>query len=440
MKKTSLALFSLSLAATFSLAAAPKITSYTLEQDAKTHLVTIKYTLSEDAIVTLDVQTNGVSIGLQNFKSIVSPTSDNELVPAFRVLRAGEHTILWKPQRDWPGFVFDNNELGVTLKAWPLDNPPDIMVVRLDDMYHTEKLTRFYEKIEDLPGGLKVCDPEDEEAVEALKGDEYRSSKMVFKRVSAAGNKWRMGSPESETKWRSTTENLHYVTMTNDYYLAIYPMTYAQFAYVAWSFGDKSVTPKCYTAYYDWRGGMGNSGDGGSCYVWPAQGHAVDPNKYMQKIRSKTGLEFDFPTEAQWEYACRAGTAGPYGDGSSDGHAIGWDVSNSGSAYNVGMKLRPVGLKIPNAWGFYDMHGNAGEWVLDQWGDEPTEPVTEPAGPTDNPDYRVWKGGSAFTDLIVSGRSAARGSCKYGQTYSSSNPIGVRLCCPAVIPMSICAD
>ena len=96
MKKVSLVFASMSLAATCSFAT-PAITSYTLEQNEKSRLVTIRYTLSDDAIVTLDVTTNGVSIGMQNFKSIVSPTADNELVPAFRASSPALHRIHGHP-------------------------------------------------------------------------------------------------------------------------------------------------------------------------------------------------------------------------------------------------------------------------------------------------------------------------------------------------------
>jgi formylglycine-generating enzyme required for sulfatase activity len=73
-----------------------------------------------------------------------------------------------------------------------------------------------------------------------------------------------------------------------------------------------------------------------------------------------SGHEFTLPTEAQWEYACRAGTEGPYA-GPLDEMA--WYCANSGET------SRPVALKRPNAWGFYDMHGNVWEWCLDLKGD-----------------------------------------------------------------------
>ena len=75
----------------------------------------------------------------------------------------------------------------------------------------------------------------------------------------------------------------------------------------------------------------------------------------------KTGLSL--PTEAQWEYACRAGSKGPYA-GTGDLDSMGWN-----SEVNDCRSTHPVGGKAPNAWGLYDMHGNVEEWCLDVWND-----------------------------------------------------------------------
>jgi len=92
------------------------------------------------------------------------------------------------------------------------------------------------------------------------------------------------------------------------------------------------------------------------------------------------------PTEAEWEYAARAGTSGiRYGELD----AIAWYIGNSGS------RTRPVKQKQPNAWGLYDMMGNVWEWCGDWYGDYPNGAVTDPVGPTSG-SYRVCRGGSWF--------------------------------------------
>ena len=116
-----------------------------------------------------------------------------------------------------------------------------------------------------------------------------------------------------------------------------------------------------------------------------------------QEFCKKTGLSL--PTEAEWEYACRAGTTGDYG-GTGTLDDMGWYGGNSG------VKTHPVGQKQPNAWGLFDMHGNVWEWCADWYGDYPNGPVTDPTG-AGSGDYRVIRGGS-YMDNASNCRSANR--------------------------------
>ncbi|MDO4585390.1 MAG: formylglycine-generating enzyme family protein [Planctomycetia bacterium] len=149
---------------------------------------------------------------------------------------------------------------------------------------------------------------------------------------------------------------------------------------------------------------------------------------FCQKLRS-LGLNVQLPTEAQWEYACRAGTTTSLNSGknitSEDGdcsnlNEAGWYRKNSDD------ETHPVGQKRPNAWGLYDMHGNVWEWCQDWYGDYPSGSVTDPTGPTSGT-YRVIRGGS-WRNFAERCRSAIRLDCT--PTVRGNN-LGLRL---ALVP------
>jgi formylglycine-generating enzyme required for sulfatase activity len=178
-----------------------------------------------------------------------------------------------------------------------------------------------------------------------------------------------MGSPTSESG-RGNDETQHSVTISQPFYMGVYEVTQAQWQAVMGS------NPSHFT---------------GDLNRPVEQVSWNDCQAFCQKVSAKTGKTVRLPTEAEWEYACRAGSTGRYSFGDSDS-ALGnyaWYYDNSGNT------THPVGQKQPNAWGLYDMHGNVWEWCQDWYGPYSSGSVTDPSGPGSG-EYRVLRGGSWY--------------------------------------------
>ena len=274
--------------------------------------------------------------------------------------------------------------------------------------------------------------------------DEYQTTKMVLRYV--APGTFNMGSPSSEIG-RANNEPLHQVTLTKPFYIGVFACSQKQWALVK---GSNPITydplkndiyVQTEVSYDDVRG----SSQGAQ---WPASS-AVDSTSFLGRMRSRTGLAFDLPTEAQWEYACRAGTTTAYNLGldlpSSDPGEISSYVWNNNIArcsyyYNslgATMFATPsgVGIGIPNNWGLYAMHGNTWEWCLDWYSGLGTGAATDPVGAASG-DNRVLRGGSSHCmgeDCRSARRTSAPPSYRFeynGTMNNSTEFVGFRLCLP----------
>ncbi len=185
--------------------------------------------------------------------------------------------------------------------------------------------------------------------------DEYKTTKILLRRCEAG--KYLM-QKEKE------------VTLTKPFYMGVFTITQKQYLQVMGTNPTESGRQgNLRPVEVSWNALRGNS----STYNWPTV-KTVDPNTFVGKIRAKTGLAFDLPTEAQWEYACRAGTDSNYGNGGGGDNDLRL-MGHSWSDNSVN-----VGLYVSNFWGLYDMHGNVGQWCLDNSDGYNSDPAVDYVG------------------------------------------------------------
>ncbi len=200
-----------------------------------------------------------------------------------------------------------------------------------------------------------------------------------------------MGTPKAEKK-RDKDETRHEVTLTQPFLIGKYPVTQAQWQAVM------ENTP----SYFE--------GDN-----LPVENVSWDDaQSFCVKVHEKTGHTVCLPTEAQWEYSCRAGTSTPF----HFGQELNGTQANCDGNYPYGTtqkgpylkKTSPVGSYPGNAWGLHDMHGNVWEWCQDWYGDYHKGPIRDPECGS-NGEHRVLRGGSW---------NSSAGSCRAGRRLRSS--------------------
>ena len=209
---------------------------------------------------------------------------------------------------------------------------------------------------------------------------------MEFVRI-AAGT-FLMGAPESEIG-RQVDETLHEVTLSRDFYLGRYEVT-------------QEV----------WESVMGSSpvrveGCGPRCPVVNVNWLRID--QFIERLSELSDETFRLPTEAEWEYACRAGTTGPFSTGvnltTAEANYDGRYPYDDFPAGDYRGRPLPVGTLPSNPWGLYDLHGNVWEWTLDDYCPYDDLPVVDPRGSCGG--KKVIRGGSWYFNA-ESARSALR--------------------------------
>ncbi len=397
-----LSVFSMAALATHFANAVPVVSSVEMSQSSGKR-VTITYSLSEAAVVTLEVQTNANTSASQDdpgWTSIGGPAVCNAQGDVWKKVAAGAHTITWNPRDTWPDHEIAAGGARAKVTAWALDNTPDYMVVDISAgaQPNTQK---YYPSVDFLPGGI-------------LGNSDYRTSKLVMRKIMAKNVEWTMGSTALETLSREAArEATHLVMLTNNYYVGVFEITQSQWNLLPTEnptpsyFNNaeyRAMRPVEKVCYNEIRNS--NNTIAQTEYDWP---NAPHPNSYLGLLRARTGIDFDLPSEAQWEFAARAGNGDTkWGNGSGIGNGefdgnldnLGRYNKNGGlingtsepaANCDTGNGTAIVGTYAPNSWGIYDMHGNVCEWCLD-WSANDISALGGKVNTTAGT-YRIWRGG-----------------------------------------------
>ena len=383
MEKT---VFALAVCTAYALAAETPSVVLTSVSQAPDRTVSVAYTLSNGpSVVTAEVETNAgenvwVPLGDAHVSALAGDVN--------RIVRTdGAHAFVWQPDAALPDRAITSGLARITLTAWLTNDPPPYMAVSLAAVNTSlpadnDARLRFYPSVQAVPGGV-------------VSNAEYCLNILLMRKISARSVVWSMGSCEADSYNVSSRyqpyEAKHVVTNGENYYMGVFPVTQGQWAAVVGKHDDISIlsygdyayrrpTEKKTMArvragrfYYDSTVPETNDN------YWPGPPHS---DSFLGKLRTLSGIDFDLPGEAQWEWACRAGKGDGYWN---DGSAI---VRNSGgtvpgrtggaagttpiTSASDSMPYPPetagttlVGSYKPNGWGLYDMHGNIWELCLD---------------------------------------------------------------------------
>ena len=365
------------------LAATPTITGVTAQQRYPWNgKVDISYTVMGDIAAEAKQRAVFTSLKVTAIDKVANTTNIATQLSGDTALTAGTHKFVWDMNAEGLTFKSSNVVFNVSCET----TPATYCVIDLSLGANATSYPVTY-LAEPPSGGFNV--------------NTYKTTKFVLKRLEAGT--YIMGEDQNDES--------HRVTLTKPFFCGLFEVTQKQYSLITLknpSYFSGNSHPVEKISYNAIRG----SSDGVN---WPASS-VVDTSSFMGRLRARTGLEFDLPTEAQWEYACRAGTATTYSYGDSANGNYMWYNENSGS------QTHEVGTKSPNPWGLYDMHGNVWEWCLD-WYSNSLAGGRDPQGPATGSSRRYRGGG--FSHTTVGCRSSYRGSGDPASDYDRSG--GFRL-------------
>ena len=429
---------------------APQVSDVSMSQNAKGEAI-VNYNLSAaSAVITLDIQTNttGGAWASIGGKAVSGARGD-----VWKVVSTGSHRIKWDATTGWAGHQIPASGIRAVVTAWALDNTPDYMAVDVSESAQ-QNTQKYYPAADFVPGGVT--------------NSLYKTTMILMRKIMAKDVTWTMGSTTLE-KARSGIETSHQVTLTNNYYIGVYEVTQSQWELIQPSrsmpslFNSaRAMRPVEQVSYNEIRN-SNNSTTADTSHNWPAP---PNPNSFLGKLHTKTGIVFDLPSETQWEFAARAGNGDTkWNDGSSillerqnandvDANLdlLGRYICNGGMVWNGTSYVNPqwscgpetgtaiVGSYKPNAWGLYDMSGNVWELCLDWYEYYPTwNSGTVNIAPNDSTKSLSGKEGGENGNRIIRGgswnspayecRSARRSGDSPSNRYNAG--CGLRVICTA---------
>lgn len=342
---------------------------------------------------------------------------------ATNTVKAGKHTMVWDARADM-GNLFATKNFQIKMYAGKTLAP--YIVVDLSSGPDGDN----------FPVRLSMTGPD-------ISNDTCRTTELWLRLIPPGT--FMMGSPADELG-RNDNEDLHKVTITEPFYMGVFEVTHEQWYRVKGSWGSYGDSHRCLPVqnpckYWDLRGDVAQHRPAGT---------TVSSDGFFGKLRTKTNLNgFDLPTEAQWEYACRAGTTTALNNGTElsgvrgcnnlnelgryyvnghNGSNPGWNASSNLSTY----KTAKVGSYLPNAYGLYDMHGNLMEMCRDAWVAHlgaSAEQNPLPEGTINGDAWYDWgsviKGGGWDSEARWC-RSAARG---WYHVTANNDTVGFRVSC-----------
>lgn len=338
--------------------------------------VIINYTITTDYEGDLDINFYGsTDQGATTFNLADKGTLTKDGSSGKITTGSGTYKTIWTPDSTLNN-VTGTIRVGVEVTEYV--PPKTFMIIDVSGGYQAQSYPVSYTD-EEPSGGWNI--------------NEYKTTKIVLKYCPPGS--FTMGSPGDELG-RQSDETQRNITLTKGFYVGIFEVTDQQYGEIyngSWNITYPTIPIKD-VSYATIRGSS-----------WPSS-TTPGANSFMDKLNSRTGLSFDLPTEAQWEYACRGETTKATNRDENLSRTGECDEMDRVANYYANTGIDAVGSKMPSFSGTYDMHGNAGELCLDWYGSYDTDDLIDPTGP-DTGSYRVVRGGNCDNDAREC-RSASR--------------------------------